>query len=144
MQESGLTDIIPHPSGPSVFTSWASLRLTVGSGCSLMAVRWQLFFSFLGFLRAPWLTREGSDCWWRWYPCLPIGQKIFHFSRGKPEPSSPQERAWNLFWRAEPPNEFMKKKDQIYSRESSFCGMECGCIWDPRLPLIREVDISNG
>ena len=28
-----------------VFTSWVSTGLTVGSGCSLVAVRWQVFFS---------------------------------------------------------------------------------------------------
>ena len=126
----------PLLSGASVFTSWASLRLTVGTGCSLMAARWQMFFSFLCSLRAHWLILEGSNCWWWWHPCLLIWQKIFYFSREKPEPRSPQERAWSLFWRAEPPNEFMKKIDQIYSRESSFCRMECGCRWDMPLLLL--------
>ena len=174
----------PHPSGASVSTSCASLRLTVGSGRSLMTAKWQVFFSFICSLRAHWLTFssvqfshsvmsdslrphesqparppcpsptpgvhldsrpssqwEDSNCCWWWHPCLLIWQKIFYFSRGKPEPSSPQERAWSLFWRAEPLNEFMKN-DQIYSRESSFCGMECGCRWDMRLPLIREVTLA--
>ena len=39
-----------------VFTSWVSLGLTVWSGCSLIAARWQVFFSFLSFLWAHWLT----------------------------------------------------------------------------------------
>ena len=37
---------------PVLFISWAPLGLTIGSGCSLMAARWQVFFSFLCALRA--------------------------------------------------------------------------------------------
>ena len=87
MQESGLTGIIPlictsaicgrHP---VYFTSWASLGLTLGNGCHLMAARWQLFFSFLSSLRAHQLTLEGCNCWRLWHPSLLIEQKIFHFS----------------------------------------------------------------
>ena len=33
------------------FTSWASLRLTIGSGCSLVAAGWQIFVSFLSALK---------------------------------------------------------------------------------------------
>ena len=49
-----------------VFTSLASLVLTIGSGCSLMAARWQVFFSFLSFLRAHWFTLEGCNQWQLW------------------------------------------------------------------------------
>ena len=43
----------------SVFISWVSTGLTTGSGYSLMATRWQVFFSFLSFLRADQLRLEG-------------------------------------------------------------------------------------
>ena len=56
------------------FTSWVSLGLTIGSGCSLMAARWQVFFSFLSSLRVHQLTLEGCNCWWLTW------QEIFHFS----------------------------------------------------------------
>ena len=142
MQESGLTDIIPFihtsPVWGQCFHILCFLEAHHREWVHLMAARWQMFFSFLCSLRAHWLTLEGSNCWWWWQPCLLIWQKIFCFSREKPEPSSPQERAWSLFWRAEPPNEFMKI-DQIYSRESSFCGMECECRWDmPPLLLLSH------
>ena len=49
-----------------VFTSWVSPGLTVGSGYS----RWQVFFSFLSFLRAHQLTIGcGCNHWWLWH-CL--------------------------------------------------------------------------
>ena len=52
-----------------VFTSLASLALTIGSGCSLMAARWQVFFSFLRSLRAHKLTIDcGHNCQWLWHP----------------------------------------------------------------------------
>ena len=35
---------------------------------SLMAARWQLFFSFLGALRAHQLMLEGCNRWWLWHP----------------------------------------------------------------------------
>lgn len=89
MQESGFTEILPsfdmHLSylGPvaCVFTSWVSSGLTMGSDCSLMATIWQVFFVFLSFLRAQWLTLEGWKCWWLWNSYLLIWQEIFHFSR---------------------------------------------------------------
>ena len=62
------------------FASWGLLGLTVGSGCSLMAVRSQVFFSFLRALRPHRLPLEGSNRWWLWQPCLLICQEIFHFS----------------------------------------------------------------
>ena len=49
-----------------IFTSWVSSGLTTGSGCSLMAARWQVFFSDLSFLRAHQLTLEGCNRWWLW------------------------------------------------------------------------------
>ena len=52
-----------------VFTSWVSTGLTLGSGCSLMAARWQAFFvSFLSSFRAHPLTLHGCSHWWLWYP----------------------------------------------------------------------------
>ena len=56
-----------------ILISWVSSGLTIGSGCSLMAARWQIFFSFLSFLRA-FLTLESYHLWWL------IWQEIFHFS----------------------------------------------------------------
>ena len=46
-----------------IFTSWVSSGLTIGSGCSLMAARWQVF-SFLSFLRVHRLTLEGCNRRW--------------------------------------------------------------------------------
>ena len=40
-----------------VFTCWVPSGLTVGSGCSLMAARWLVFFSFQSFLRFT------GSCW---------------------------------------------------------------------------------
>ena len=53
-----------------VFTSWVPSGLTVGSGCSLRAARWQVFFvSFLSPLRAHQLTVWGGcNRWWLWHP----------------------------------------------------------------------------
>ena len=62
------------------FTSWAPLGLTIGSGCSLMASRGQVF-SFLSALRAHQLTLEGYNHWWLWHPHLLRWQEIFHFHR---------------------------------------------------------------
>ena len=42
------------------------LGSVVVSGCSLMAARWQVFFSFLSFLRAHWFTLEGCNQWQLW------------------------------------------------------------------------------
>ena len=71
MQESRLTEIIPLICTSAVWgqhpdTSWVSSGLTTGRGCSLMAVRWQVFFSALSFLGS--LTLEGCDPWWLWHP----------------------------------------------------------------------------
>ena len=50
MQGSGLTEIIPLICTSAIwgqhglFTTWAPWRLTMGSGCSLMAARGQVFF----------------------------------------------------------------------------------------------------
>ena len=61
-----------------VFTSWVSSGLSTGSGCTLMAARWQILYSFLNFLRL-------SGSLWRaiilhdWHPCLLIWKEIFCF-----------------------------------------------------------------
>ena len=75
MQESGLTEIIPLICAsaicgghPVYFTSWASLGLTLGSGCHLTAVRRRVFFSYLSSLRAHQPILEGCNCWWLWHP----------------------------------------------------------------------------
>ena len=74
MQESGLTKIIPlictsaiwgqYP----VFSHPVSSGLFAGSGCSLMAARWQVFFSVLSFLRAHRLMLEGCNNGRLWHP----------------------------------------------------------------------------
>ena len=86
MQESGLTDITlmictsatlgRYP----VFSLPAFARgLTIGSGCRLMAAKWQAFLSFLNVLRVHGLTLEGCHHWWLWCPCVLMWQEIFHF-----------------------------------------------------------------
>ena len=47
--------------GPCILISRVSSEFTIGSGCSLMAARWQVLFSFLSFLRFHQLTLEGCD-----------------------------------------------------------------------------------
>ena len=73
---------LSYPIQPSIlcfFTSWASLGLTIGSSCSLMAAWSQVFFSFLSAFRAQGLTLEG----WNFYACdilaLLIWKEIFYF-----------------------------------------------------------------
>ena len=64
-----------------VFTSWISLGLTIGSGCSLLAARWQGFFP-------SWVPSELTSspsvvaAIYDNYDILSllIGQEIFHFS----------------------------------------------------------------
>ena len=70
MQESGLTEIIPliftaviWGLVPDIFKSRVSSGLTLGSGYSLMAARWQVLFSFLSVLRAHGLTLEDCNHW---------------------------------------------------------------------------------
>ena len=64
-----------------VFTSWDSSGLNIGSGCSLMAARWQVFFSSWvpsRSISSPSLVTaitDDSDIL-----CLLIRQEIFHFS----------------------------------------------------------------
>ena len=82
MQESGLTEIIHlHRSNPGpvscVFHILRSLELTLGSGCNLMGMRLQVFFSFLSSFRAQEFTVENGtddDC-----EILVYWQKILHF-----------------------------------------------------------------
>ena len=52
-----------------VFIACVSSGFTVRGGCSLMATRWQVFFvSFLGSLRAHWLTLGyGCTLWGLWH-----------------------------------------------------------------------------
>ena len=76
----GLTEIIPFicistlwGQYPVFFHILSSLGLTVGSGCNMMAVRSQVFFSFLSALK-------GWNCWRLWHPYLQIWQEILHFS----------------------------------------------------------------
>ena len=48
-----------------VFSSWVSLGLTVGNGCSLMPARWQMFFSFLSSFSLTglqWRAAIADDC----------------------------------------------------------------------------------
>ena len=54
----------------------SSLRLTVGSGCNLMAVRSQVFFSFLSVLRSHQFMVEGWNRWWQWHPVYWCGRKF--------------------------------------------------------------------
>ena len=53
----------------------SSLRLTVESGCNLMAVRSQVFFSFLSVLRGHPFMVEGWNRWWQWHPVYWYGRK---------------------------------------------------------------------
>ena len=82
MQESGLPEIVPlictSPIWGPIFCVFTSLGLNVGSGCYLMAARWQVFFSFLSSLRAHKLVAliaDERDCLY-----LLIWQEIFHLS----------------------------------------------------------------
>ena len=87
IQESGLTDIILMICTsatylgpvPCVFTCCLCSGLTIGSGCRLMAAKWQAFLSFLSVLRVHGLTLEGCHHWWLWCPCVLMWQEIFHF-----------------------------------------------------------------
>ena len=49
-----------------VAITWVSSSLTAGSGCNLMAAKWQVFFS-------SWCPHQltigcGCSCWWLWHP----------------------------------------------------------------------------
>ena len=56
--QTRLSDWAPSP---VLFTSWAPLGLTIGSGISVMAGRSQIFFSFLSALQAHQLTLKGCN-----------------------------------------------------------------------------------
>ena len=63
-----------------VFTTWVSSGLTVGSGCSLTAARWQVFFPFWvssGLTGSCRRAATADECD---ILCLLIWQEIFHFS----------------------------------------------------------------
>ena len=81
-KESGFTEIIlwydPQLSAASILFSTSS-GLTIGSGCSLMDARWQVFF-FLSSLRANQFTLQGCNHWKLWLSCLLIWQEILRFS----------------------------------------------------------------
>ena len=49
------------------------------AGCNLIAVRWQVFFSFLSAFRNHQLVFEGCNHWQLWHSCLLILQEICHF-----------------------------------------------------------------
>ena len=69
MQESGLIETILLICTSAIWGQYPVFifsGLTIGSGCSLMAARWQVFFSFLSFLRAHWFTLEGCNQWQLW------------------------------------------------------------------------------
>ena len=64
-------------SGPSAWWfSQTELPWACWSGCSLMTVRFQVFFSLLSPFRAHQLPLEGQHCWRLWHSCLLIRQKI--------------------------------------------------------------------
>ena len=75
--------VFPHP------------ELTLGSGCNLMAVWWQIFFSFLSVL---WLPLEGWNHWWLWHLCLLIQQEISHFPVRRLHPSEKARLSVSRFW----------------------------------------------
>ena len=83
-KELGTTEWLTHFSylGPvsCVFTFWAFLGLIIGSGCSLMAAKWQLL-SFLSSLRTHRLTL--GDVVADDYDMLVFTGIIFHFPWGK-------------------------------------------------------------
>ena len=56
---------VPHLLGlvSCVFTFWVSSRLTIRSGYSLMAIRWQVFFSSHQLS-----IGGGCNCSWLWHP----------------------------------------------------------------------------
>ena len=74
---------VPQRSGAvsCVFTSWVSLGLIIGSGCSVMTARWQIFFSSWvpsRFSSSPFVVAAiADDCD---IICLLLWQEIFHFS----------------------------------------------------------------
>ena len=75
---SGLTEIIPFICTSAIWGQFRyfhvlcflSSRFSVGRGCSMMAARWQTFFSFLSSLRAYWLIWESWYGWWLWHSCI--------------------------------------------------------------------------
>ena len=81
------------------FTSWVSSGLTVGSGCSLMAARWQGFFPSWVSLRlthSRWRAAIADDCD---VLGLLIWQEIFHFSPAFYTPGdTPSMQNTSAFW----------------------------------------------
>ena len=72
------------------FPSWVSSGLTIGSGCSLVIVRWQIVFpsgvsSELTSLR--WRAAIADNCG---ILCILIWQAIFHLSILSPWPEKPR------------------------------------------------------
>ena len=71
----------PQLSGASIlfFHILSSSGLTIKSACTLMAARWQVFFTAWVPFRAHKLTiHDSCNCWWLWHPCLLIWQEILH------------------------------------------------------------------
>ena len=106
MQESGLTEIIPLICVSAIwgqysvlFTSWASVRLTKRSGCSLMAARRQVFFSFCVPSRltsSHWRAVIADDCdiLVYWY-----GRKYYIFQNHSLRKNKAQKQAsWLSLW----------------------------------------------
>ena len=106
MQESGLIDIIPFivisaiwGQYPVFFTEWTLLGLIVGSGYSLMAARWQLFFSFLSALRTHQLILKTWNCLLQWHPCLLVWRKYFtsYAYQLCPSLTDSKNRLWSIW-----------------------------------------------
>ena len=78
--------------GPCILISRVSSEFTIGSGCSLMAARWQVLFSFLSFLRFHQLTLEGCNRWW-----LIVAENI-PFLRSSPSDKEFDQYLGDILW----------------------------------------------
>ena len=70
---------IPQLSGPVswIFTSWVFSGLTIGSGCSPIAARWQVFIP--SWVPSGLTIGSGCSHWWQCPPLL-TDVKVLHFS----------------------------------------------------------------
>ena len=64
---------------PVIFTFWDSSGLTLGSGYSMMAARWQTFCPEFP-QGSPATFHGGCNSWRLWHPLLLIWKEVFHFS----------------------------------------------------------------
>ena len=81
MQESGLIETILLICTSAIWGQYPVFifsGLTIGSGCSLMAARWQVFFFFLISLGAHQLTVRGG-CSRSWLCCCSVAQSVWLF-----------------------------------------------------------------